>query len=290
MAELTGRRGRLFQGQGRLDAHVLREKNFYGGHGIVGAQVPLGTGIAFAHKYREQRRRLPHLSRRRRGQPGPGLRGLQHGRALEAAGGLRHREQQVRHGHLASSAPRRAPSSTSAARPTAFPASRSTAWTCWRSRRPARRRSQHAAPARARYILEALTYRYRGHSMSDPAKYRTKDEVQKMRAGARPDRARARQTMLIEGKVMRRGRAQGHRQGGEGRSSPTPPSSPRTSPEPDPSELYTDVLVEAYAAGRSPQGMNANSSSHAGPVADHDRGHAGQVAEVKEGDRSPPAT
>ena len=52
MAELTGRAARLFQGQGRLDAHVQREKKFYGGHGIVGAQVPLGTGLAFANQYR----------------------------------------------------------------------------------------------------------------------------------------------------------------------------------------------------------------------------------------------
>ena len=52
MAELTGRVGRLFQGQGRLDAHVQsKEKHFYGGHGIVGAQVPLGAGLAFADKY-----------------------------------------------------------------------------------------------------------------------------------------------------------------------------------------------------------------------------------------------
>ena len=76
------------------------EKHFYGGHGIVGAQVSLGTGLAFANRYREQRQCEPGLFRRRRRQPGPGLRKLQHGRAVEAAGHLRRREQPLCDGHL----------------------------------------------------------------------------------------------------------------------------------------------------------------------------------------------
>ena len=100
MAELTGRRGGYSKGKGGSMHMFSVEKGFFGGHGIVGAQVPIGTGIAFAHRYKRQRQGLAHLFRGWRRQPGAGLRVVQHGRAVEAAGRLHHREQQVRHGHV----------------------------------------------------------------------------------------------------------------------------------------------------------------------------------------------
>ena len=99
MAELTGRAHGYSKGKGGSMHMFSKEKGFFGGHGIVGAQVPLGTGLAFANRYRGNDNVCAGLFRRRRRQSGPGLRELQHGRAVEAAGHLCDREQPLRHGH-----------------------------------------------------------------------------------------------------------------------------------------------------------------------------------------------
>ena len=76
------------------------DKNFWGGHGIVGGQIPLGVGLAYGLKYKGHKGCCAVLHGRRRGQPGCRPRVLQSRRALESAGRLRHRKQRLLDGHL----------------------------------------------------------------------------------------------------------------------------------------------------------------------------------------------
>jgi pyruvate dehydrogenase E1 component alpha subunit len=100
----------------------------------------------------------------------------------------------------------------------------------------------HARSGKGPYIIEALTYRYRGHSMSDPAKYRTKEEVSKMRQEKDPiDHLR---DLMLERKIV--DEAALKQTDREVKEIVTEAAEfAQNSPEPAPSELYTDVLAEA---------------------------------------------
>jgi pyruvate dehydrogenase E1 component alpha subunit len=180
MAELTGREGGYSRGKGGSMHMFSKEKHFYGGHGIVGAQVPLGAGLAFSDKYKGNDNvtfayfgdgaanqgqvyetynmaelwNLPVVfviennhyamgTSMKRSTKSPSLweRGAAYGIKGEAVDGM---------DVLAVKA-----------------AAEKAVAVCRAGEGP--------------YILEMMTYRYRGHSMSDPAKYRTREEVQKMR-------------------------------------------------------------------------------------------------------------
>ena len=100
MAELFGRIDGCARRQGRLDAHVRQgNSDFLGGHGIVGGHVPIATGVGFAIKYRGGDQVIVLLHGRSGREQRRVPRSAQHGRALEAAGALHHREQPLRHGH-----------------------------------------------------------------------------------------------------------------------------------------------------------------------------------------------
>jgi pyruvate dehydrogenase E1 component subunit alpha len=185
MAELTGRRGGYSRGKGGSMHMFSAEKGFYGGHGIVGAQVPLGTGLAFANLYRGNDNvsltyfgdgasnqgqvyesfnmaklwKLPVIYIIENNQYGMGTsvarasattklfkRGLSHDLPGEQVDGMDVRAVKAA-------------------------GEKAVNW-CRTGNGP--------------MILEMLTYRYRGHSMSDPAKYRSKEEVDKVRSGHDP--------------------------------------------------------------------------------------------------------
>ena len=242
MAELTGRSSGYSKGKGGSMHMFSREKNFYGGHGIVGAQVPIGTGLAFAHKYNGNKNvsltyfgdgaanqgqvyeamnmaalwKLPVIYIIENNRYGMGT-SVERASAItelyKHGAGLRHSRR-----------------------------ARSTAWTCWRCAPPARRRSSMRAAGKGPYILEMQTYRYRGHSMSDPAKYRTKEEVDKYRNERDPiDHVRK---LLLDGKMTDEAALKAI--DAEIRKIVNDAAEfAQHSPEPDPSELWTDVLVEA---------------------------------------------
>ena len=185
MAELTGRKDGYSKGKGGSMHMFSREKGFFGGHGIVAAQVPIGTGLAFSHKYNETKNvcityfgdgaanqgqvyesyniaslwKLPVIfviennkygmgTSVNRSSAGENLsdRGKAYGIKSEIVDGM----------------------DVIAVRDSAI------------------RAMEYCRSGKGPYILEMKTYRYRGHSMSDPAKYRTRDEVDKIRKTSDP--------------------------------------------------------------------------------------------------------
>ena len=185
MAELTGRIDGFSKGKGGSMHMFSREKGFFGGHGIVGAQVPIGAGLAFAHKYNENKNisiayfgdgaanqgqvyetyniaslwKLPVIfvienneygmgTSVKRSSSGDSLaeRGKGYGIEFEIVDGM----------------------------------------DVLAVRDAAEKAAEYCRSGKGPFILEMKTYRYRGHSMSDPAKYRTRNEVDEIRKNSDP--------------------------------------------------------------------------------------------------------
>ena len=239
MAELTGRSGGYSKGKGGSMHMFSKEKHFYGGHGIVGAQVPLGAGLAFADKYLDNGRvtfayfgdgaanqgqiyetfnmaalwELPVIfviennqyamgTAQNRSTSTPDLytRGESFGIKGQAVDGMDVLEVKA---------------------------------------------AGEKAVARCRsgigpYILEIKTYRYRGHSMSDPAKYRTREEVQKMREER--DAIESVRSLLLMGKHTTEELLKAIDKDVKDIVNASAEFA-KTSPEPDLDELWTDIYA-----------------------------------------------
>ncbi|WP_342152216.1 pyruvate dehydrogenase (acetyl-transferring) E1 component subunit alpha [Methylorubrum sp. SB2] len=243
MAELTGRRGGYSRGKGGSMHMFSREKQFFGGHGIVGAQVSLGTGLAFADAY------------------------LQNGKVsfTYMGDGAANQGQVYESFNMAAlwKLPvvyvvenNRYAMGTSVARASAqtdfskrglsfgIPGEQVDGMDVRTVREAASRAIQHARSGEGPYILEMQTYRYRGHSMSDPAKYRTKDEVSKMRDEQDPIE------MVRKRLIEAHGVPEADLKGIDAKVREIVNESADFAthdPEPDASELWTDILLEARA-------------------------------------------
>ncbi len=240
MSELTGRAGGYSKGKGGSMHMFSLEKNFYGGHGIVGAHIPLGTGLAFAHAYRNTDGVcLTYF--------GDGA--ANQGQVYEAFNMAALWKLPVvyiienNHYAMGTSVERSAAQSDFFKRGAHFgvPGKQVDGMDVLAVREAGAQAVGTCRAGEGPVLLEVLTYRYRGHSMSDPANYRTRDEVKKVREERDPiDRVRG---WLIDGGLAKEddikaidkeireivNAAAEHAQ---------------TSPEPDPSELYTDIYLE----------------------------------------------
>jgi pyruvate dehydrogenase E1 component alpha subunit len=238
MAELTGRIGGYSRGKGGSMHMFSREKNFYGGHGIVGATAPLGTGLAFAHKYRGDGGlctayygdgaanqgqiyesynmaalwKLPVIFIIENNKYGMGTSQKRH-----AAGELYQRGAAY-----------------------GIPGEKVDGMDVLTVRAAALKAVEYVRSGKGPMILEFSTYRYRGHSMSDPGKYRSKEEVEDMREHHDPIDS-------LKKKIIDIGRF------GENDLSKIEKEIKaivnesaefaQQSPEPDPAELWTDILL-----------------------------------------------
>lgn len=177
MAELTGRIDGFSKGKGGSMHMFSTDKNFYGGHGIVGAQVPLGTGIAFAHKYRGNGAiSLTYF--------GDGS--VNQGQVYEAFNMASLWKLPViyiieNNEYAMGTSVKRSHSTTELyRRGEAFgiPGKQVNGMDVRAVREAGQEAVEYVRGGNGPFLLEMKTYRYRGHSMSDPAKYRSKEEVE----------------------------------------------------------------------------------------------------------------
>ena len=244
MAELAGKVTGYSKGKGGSMHMFSREKNFYGGHGIVGAQVPIGAGLALSDKYLG----TDNITFTYFGE-GAANQGQVY-ETFNMASLWKLPVLFVIENNLYAMGTRldRASSTSELySRGQAFniPGEAVDGMDVIAVREAGKRAAAHVRAGKGPYILEMKTYRYRGHSMSDPAKYRPREEVQKIREEKDPI-DHLREEMIAAGiadeaafKAIDKEIKTIVNEAAE---------FARESPEPDPSELWTDVYAEADMA------------------------------------------
>lgn len=239
MAELTGRRGGYSKGKGGSMHMFSKEKHFYGGHGIVGAQVSLGTGLAFANSYRNN----DSVSVAYFGDGAANQGQVYESFNMAALWKLPiiYIVENNRYA-MGTSTARATAQSNYSMRGVGFgiPGVQVDGMDVRAVKAAADEALAHCRAGKGPIILEMLTYRYRGHSMSDPAKYRSKEEVQKMRSEQDP-------IEQVRNRLLEKGWASEDELKAidkDIRDIVTDSADfAQNDPEPDASELYTDILL-----------------------------------------------
>ena len=241
MAELTGRVGGHARGKGGSMHMFSREKRFYGGHGIVGAQAPLGTGLAFAHKYKKDGGVcLVYFG------DGAANQGQVYESFNMAALWKLPAVYVIENNRYAmgTSVERSSAGTELFRRGMAYniPGVPVDGMDFFAVKAAGEAALAHVRAGKGPYVLEMNTYRYRGHSMSDPAKYRTKEEVARIREERDPIDL-MRHKLLADAQASEDDLKEIDR---EVKAVVADAAEfAQTSPEPDPSELFTDILVES---------------------------------------------
>jgi pyruvate dehydrogenase E1 component alpha subunit len=240
MAELTGRSDGYSRGKGGSMHMFSREKNFFGGHGIVGAQVPIGAGMAFAHKYKEDNGVCVAYM-------GDGA--VNQGQVYESFNMAALWKLPVvfvvednRYG-MGTSVSRASANGDFYKRgePYGILGKVVDGMNLLAVREAGDWALNHARTGEGPALLHIKTYRYRGHSMSDPAKYRSKEEVEDIRSNQ--DCIESIRQLILEHKIASEEKLKAIDKDIKTIMVETVEFA-QTSPEPDVRELYTDVLIE----------------------------------------------
>ncbi len=240
MAELAGKASGCSKGKGGSMHMFAKDKNFYGGHGIVGASTTLGTGIAFANKYLSNDQvTLAYFG------DGSANQGQVHESYNMAALWSLPVIYIIENNQYAmgTSVSRSTKQKQLFKRGEAFgiPGSEVDGMSVLDVKKAIQKAVKHVKSGKGPYIIEAMTYRYRGHSMSDPAKYRSREEVKKIRSESDPIQSFS--EYLIDNKLTSEGELKDIDKEIKKIIADAALFAEESS-EPESEELYKDILIE----------------------------------------------